>query len=168
PAGMTFDGGLKELANAARAANGAPSVGPTPQTGYISHNGQLAIAGASSLLPYEHAELLAKRPGISVLVMLRSLTPENLPQGGAIYGIAEPRILAPLERQRSGGTVAATLIQNVDARPQEIPLLGSDGTDLGNLTWAPAAPGRALMATLAPGALLAFVILGAIGLFVLW
>ena len=67
---MTFDGGLKELANAARAANGAPSVGPTPQTGYISHNGQLAIAGASSLLPYEHAELLAKRPGISVLVML--------------------------------------------------------------------------------------------------
>ena len=168
PANMAFDGGLKELADAARAATGDPVAGPTPRAGYISHNGLLAIAGASSLTPYEKPELLARRPGTSVLVMLRSLTPEYLQQVGAVYGIAEPRILPPGQLQPSGEGVAASLTESTDARPQDIRLAGNDGADLGNLTWAPSAPGRALMATLAPGALLAFFILGAIGLFVLW
>jgi signal transduction histidine kinase len=168
PADMTFTGGLDKLADAARAATGGPAAGPTPQAGYISHNGRLAIAGASGLTPYEKPELLSKRPGTSVLVMLRSLTPEYLQQVGAIYGIVEPRILAPLPSEAPEDKLAAGLVANVDSRPQQIPLLGSDGTDLGILTWAPAAPGQALIATLAPGALLAFVILGGIGLFVLW
>jgi two-component system cell cycle sensor histidine kinase PleC len=108
------------------------------------------------------------RPGISVLVMLRSLTPEYLRHVGAVYGIAEPRIVAPQQPVPSAESAAASLTEAANARSQDIPLAGSDGTGLGDLTWAPAAPGRALMATLAPGALLAFIILGAIGLFVLW
>ncbi|HKP27215.1 MAG TPA: histidine kinase dimerization/phospho-acceptor domain-containing protein, partial [Dongiaceae bacterium] len=167
-AGLTFDGGLQQLAAAARAAAGDPAAGPTPQAAYIAHNGQVAIAAASGLTPYEKPELLTSRDGTSVLVMLRSLTPEYLQQVGAIYGIADPRIvphkLATLARE----DLAAQLIDNVDTRPEQIPLLGSDGTEFGELAWAPEAPGRALMATLAPGALVAFVILGAIGLFVLW
>ncbi|MGH6890705.1 MAG: ATP-binding protein, partial [Dongiaceae bacterium] len=67
-----------------------------------------------------------------------------------------------------GDVAAAKLADVADARSQAIPLSGSDGAELGRLASAPAAPGRALMATLAPGALLAFVVLGAIGLFVLW
>jgi signal transduction histidine kinase len=168
PAGLAFDGGLEKLADAARLAVGDPSVGPTPQAGYVSRDGQVAIAGASALTPYGTSDLLPQRPGFSVLVMLRSLTPEYLQQVGAIYGIIEPHILVPSRAQPSGGGVAAALIDNVDARPRHIPLLGNDGTDLGRLTWAPEAPGRTLMATLAPGALLAFIVLGAIGLFVLW
>ena len=167
-AGLTFDGGLKQLADAARAAAGDPVAGPTPQSGYLARNGQVAIAGAAGLTPYEKPELLANRPGTSVLVMLRSLTPEYLQQIGAIYGISEPRIVAPSHTPPSSEHLAAQLIENVDARPEEIPLVGGDGGELGELTWAPAAPGRALMATMAPGALVAFVILGAIGLFVLW
>src|SRR5262245_17706607 len=87
---MAFAGGLKALADAARASARDPSVGPEPQAGYISYKGQLAIAGAAGLVPYEHAELLGKRPGTSVLIMLRSLTPEYLQQVGAIYGIVDP------------------------------------------------------------------------------
>ncbi|HEY1386689.1 MAG TPA: ATP-binding protein [Dongiaceae bacterium] len=168
PADMTFSGGLDTLANAARAATGDPAAGPTPQAGYVAHNGLLAIAGAAGLTPYEKPELLNKRPGKSVLVMLRSLTPEYLQQVGAIYGIVDPHIFAPLKSQVREDKLEAALVANVDSRPQQIPLLGSDGNDLGVLTWAPAAPGQALIATLAPGALLAFVILGGIGLFVLW
>jgi signal transduction histidine kinase/sensor domain CHASE-containing protein len=170
PAAMTVEGGLNELAGAARAATGDPAAGPTAQAGYISHNGQLAIAGASGLTPYEKPELMAQRPGTSVLIMLRSLTPEYLQQVGAVYGIAEPRILPPLPPQPKPSAESSTAapIEGPNARAQDIPLTGSDGTNLGTLTWAPAAPGRALMATLAPGALFAFVILGAIGLFVLW
>ena len=167
-ADMKFDGGLQHLAEVARAAVGDPNAGPKPQAGYVSHNGVLAIAGASGLTPYEKPELLTQRPGVSVLVMLRSLTPEYLQQIGAVYGIAEPRILAPLRLQPAEEGVVAKLTESPNAHGQDISLVGSDGTDLGNLTWAPAAPGRALMATLAPGALLAFIVLGAIGLFVLW
>jgi signal transduction histidine kinase len=166
--GVTFDGGLKQLAAAARAAAGDPGAGPTPQASYIARNGQVAIAAAAVLTPYEKAELLAIRPGISVLVMLRSLTPEYLHQTGAIYGIVEPRIVAPSHSEPPSENMAAQLIENVDARPEQIPLIGRDGTEFGELTWAPEAPGRTLMATLAPGAVLAFVVLGAIGLFVLW
>jgi signal transduction histidine kinase len=165
---LSFEGGLRELADAARAAAGDPVAGPTPQAGYVAHNGQVAIAGAAGLTPYEQPELLTKRPGTSVLVMLRSLTPEYLQQVGAVYGITEPSIIAPTQARPADEHLAAMLVENVDARPQEIPLVGGDGTDLGDLTWAPQAPGRALMATLAPGAVVAFVILGAIGLFVLW
>jgi signal transduction histidine kinase len=168
PADLIFAGGLNGLVDAARAATGSADTGPTPQAGYISYKGQLAIAGASALTPYEHHDLLAKRPGTSVLVMLRSLTPEYLQQVGAIYGIIEPRIVAPVQAGASNEGLAASLINNVYARPQQIPLLGSDGANLGALTWAPEAPGRALMATLGPGALLALIILSGIGLFVLW
>ncbi|MGH6891582.1 MAG: CHASE4 domain-containing protein, partial [Dongiaceae bacterium] len=97
PVDAIFEGGLKELANAARAAAGDPAAGPAPQAGYISHNGMLAIAGASGLIPYEKPELLAVRPGTSVLVMLRSLPPEYLQRVGAVYGIAKPRILMAAE-----------------------------------------------------------------------
>src|SRR5262245_36565973 len=86
-AGLTFDGGLTQLADAARAQTGDPAAGPTPQAGYVARHGQVAIAAASGLAPYEKPELLASRPGTSVLVMLRSLTPEYLQQIGAIYGI---------------------------------------------------------------------------------
>lgn len=168
PADAAFQGGVTELANAARATVGDPAGGPTAQTGYVSHDGVLAIAGASGLTPYEKPERLASRPGTTVLVMLRSLTPEYLQQVGRIYGIAKPRILAPAESDASGDTAAAKLAEGAEARSQDISLAGSDGADLGRLTWAPAAPGRALMATLAPGALVALVALGAIGLFVLW
>ena len=168
PADTAFEGGLNALADAARAATGDPANGPKPQAGYISHNGMLAIAGASGLTPYEKPELLAQRPGISVLVMLRSMTPDYLQQIGSVYGIAEPRIAAPTPQGAPQDSTTAQLIENADVRSQDIALAGSDGSKLGDLTWAPAAPGRALMATLAPGALLAFVILGAIGLFVLW
>jgi signal transduction histidine kinase len=166
-AGLTF-GGLQPLADAARAVAGDPTAGPTPQAGYLARNGQVAIAGAAGLMPYEKPELLANRPGTSVLIMLRSLTPEYLQQVGAIYGITEPRIVASSHAAQSSEHLAARLVDNVDARPQLIPLVGSDGAELGELTWAPEAQGRALMATLAPGAVLAFIILGAIGLFVLW
>jgi signal transduction histidine kinase len=166
-AGLTF-GGLQPLADAARAVAGDPTAGPTPQAGYLARNGQVAIAGAAGLMPYEKPELLANRPGTSVLIMLRSLTPEYLQQVGAIYGITEPRIVASSHAAQSSEHLAARLVDNVDARPQLIPLVGSDGAELGELTWAPEAPGRVLMATLAPGAVLAFIILGAIGLFVLW
>ncbi|MBA4098436.1 MAG: hypothetical protein C0484_16930 [Rhodospirillum sp.] len=166
-AGLIFDGGLQQLAGAARAAAGDPAAGPTPQAGYLARNGQVAIAGASGLTPYEKPELLANRPGVSVLVMLRSLTPEYLEQIGAIYGITQPRIVEPMHAHPSSD-LAAQLVDNVDARPSDIPLLGGDGAALGDLTWAPEAPGRSLMATMAPGALIAFVILGAIGLVVLW
>jgi signal transduction histidine kinase len=155
PAGLEFQGGLKQLADAARAATGDPETGPKPQAGYIGYKGIVAIAGASGLAPYEKPELLARRPGTSVLVMLRSLTPEYLQRVGAVYGLAQPRIVAPTRPGEGAG-------------PQDIPLAGEDGSLLGELTWAPAAPGRALMATMAPGAVLAFIILGAIGLFVLW
>jgi signal transduction histidine kinase len=165
---MAFAGGLKQLADAARAAARDASVGPEPQAGYIAYKGQLAIAGAAGLTPYEHAELLAKRPGTSVMIMLRSLTPEYLQQVGAIYGIVDPRILEPAQSVALEDKLEAALVANVDSRPQQIPLLGSDGSDLGTLTWAPTAPGQALIATLAPGALLAVAILGGIGLFVLW
>jgi signal transduction histidine kinase/sensor domain CHASE-containing protein len=167
-AGLTFDGGLQQLADAARGATGDPAAGPTPQAGYLAHNGLVAIAAASGLTPYEKPELLAKRPGVSVLVMLRSLTPEYLQQIGAIYGIIDPHIVPHQRATPTRDDLTAQLIDNVDTRPEQIPLLGSDGTEFGELTWAPEAPGRALMATLAPGALVAFVILGAIGLFVLW
>ena len=167
-AGLTFDGGLQPLADAARAAAGDPGAGPTPQAGYVRYNGQVAIAGAAGLTPYEKPELLGIRPGTSVLIMLRSLTPEYLQQVGAIYGITEPRIVAASHEAPASEHLAGQLIDNVDARPQLIPLVGSDGAELGELTWAPAAPGRSLMATMAPGALIAFVILGAIGLVVLW
>ena len=123
-AGLTFDGGLNQLAAAARAAAGDPAAGPTPQAGYLARNGQVAIAGAAGLTPYEKPELLGKRPGVSVLVMLRSLTPEYLQQIGAIYGISEPRIVAPSHVPPSSEHLAAQLIDNVDARPEEIPLLG--------------------------------------------
>ena len=167
-ADVAFDGGLKQLSAMARAAAGDPVAGPTPEIGYIARNGQVAIAAATVLTPYEKPELLAVRPGASVLVMLRSLTPEYLQQIGAIYGISEPRIVASSHVPPASDHLAAQLVDNVDARPQEIPLVGGDGGELGELTWAPEAPGRALMATMAPGALLAFVILGAIGLVVLW
>jgi signal transduction histidine kinase/sensor domain CHASE-containing protein len=167
-AGLTFDGGLKQLADAARAAASDPSTGPTPQAGYLARNGQVAIAAAASLTPYEKPELLASRPGTSVLVMLRSLTPEYLQQIGAIYGIIDPRIVPPSHASAESEHLAAQLIENVDARPEQIPLTSSDGAELGELTWAPEAPGRALMTTMAPGALVAFIILGAIGLVVLW
>jgi signal transduction histidine kinase len=167
-AGLAFDGGLQQLAGAARASAGDPAAGPTPQAGYLARNGQVAIAGAAGLTPYEKPELLGNRPGVSVLVMLRSLTPEYLEQIGAIYGITQPRIVDPSHAQPSSEHLAVQLIDNVDARPSDIPLVGGDGAGLGDLTWAPAAPGRSLMATMAPGALVAFVILGAIGLVVLW
>ena len=168
PADMDFKGGLYALADAARAATGDPANGPTPQAGYISHNGMLAIASASGLTPYEKPELLTARSGISVLVMLRSMTPDYLEQIGKVYGIAQPRILVPVQAPAASQEAAAKLADTPAIRSQDIALDGSDGSDLGMLTWAPAAPGRALMATLAPGALLAFVILGGIGLFVLW
>jgi signal transduction histidine kinase len=167
-AGLTFDGGLQQLAGAARAAAGDPVAGPTPQAGYLARNGQVAIAGAAGLTPYEKPELLGNRPGVSVLVMLRSLTPDYLQQIGAIYGIIDPRIAPPSHARGESEHLAAQLIENVDARPEEIPLVSGDGAELGELTWAPEAPGRALMATMAPAAVVAFVILGAIGLVVLW
>ncbi|HEX6118744.1 MAG TPA: ATP-binding protein [Dongiaceae bacterium] len=168
PASVDFQGGLKQLAGAARAAIGDPSAGPKPQSGYIAYKGTVAIAGAAGLTPYEKPELLAKRPGVSVLVMLRSLTPEYLEQVGTVYGIAQPRILPPSQPLPSIEGAAAVPGQSIAPHTEGIPVAGEDGTPLGELTWAPAAPGRALMATLAPGALLAFIILGAIGLFVLW
>ncbi|WP_119301374.1 ATP-binding protein [Dongia deserti] len=168
PAATVLEGGLADLAEAARADASNTSPGPTPQAGYLSYNGQLAIAAASGLMPYEKAELSAQSPGISVLVMLRSLTPEYLEQVSAIYGIVEPRIVEPRHAEPSEQRLAATLVDNVDSRPEQINLTGRDGTVLGQLVWAPAAPGQSLMATLAPAALLAFIVLGAIGLFVLW
>ena len=121
-AGLTFDGGLQQLADAARAAAGDPAAGPTPQAGYLARNGQVAIAGAAGLTPYEKPELLANRPGISVLVMLRSLTPEYLEQIGAIYGITQPRIVDPTHAHPSSEHLAVQLVDNVDARPSDIPL----------------------------------------------
>jgi signal transduction histidine kinase len=168
PASLSLTGGIEQLAAAARAATGDQTTGPAPQAGYVSRNGQIAIAGAAALTPYEKPELLGSRPGRSVLIMLRSLTPAYLQQVGAIYGITEPRIALPSEAASSSKHLAASLIDNVDARPQEIRLVGSDGIALGDLTWAPEAPGRALIATLAPGALAALAVLGATGLFVLW
>jgi signal transduction histidine kinase len=168
PASLSLTGGLKQLAAAARAATGDQTAGPAPQAGYVSRSGEVAIAGAAVLTPYEKPELLGSRPGRSVLVMLRSLTPAYLQQVGAIYGITEPRIALPSEAAPADRHLAASLVDNVDARPQQIRLVGSDATALGDLTWAPEAPGRALIATLAPGAFVAFAILGAIGLFVLW
>jgi signal transduction histidine kinase/sensor domain CHASE-containing protein len=167
-ADATFVGGLNQLAAAARAASEDPATGPAPLASYLARDGQVAIAGAAALTPYDKPELLASRSGKSVLVMLRSLTPEYLQQVGAIYGIVDPRIASPSHTAPSSEHLTAQLVDNVDARPELIPLVGSDGTELGELTWAPSAPGRALMATLAPGVVLAFIILGAIGLFVLW
>ena len=168
PADVAFEGGLAALADAARAAAGDPANGPTPQGGYLSYKGQLAIAAAAGLMPYNKPELSGQRPGISILVMLRSLTPEYVAQIGAIYGIVEPRVVAPTHALTSDDRLAAALAGNLVAHPGQIHLVGSDGSELGEFVWAPESPGRDLMTTLAPAAIFAFVILGGIGLFVLW
>jgi signal transduction histidine kinase/sensor domain CHASE-containing protein len=166
PGDARFLGGLTALADAARQAATDPVAGPTSQTGYVSLNGTLAIAAAAGLLPYEKPELLGVRPGATVLLMLRSLTPEYLQQIGLVYGIQQPRILST----QATGLVNGAVARLADDVPpsRDIPLAGSDGSLLGRLTWAPVAPGRTLMTTLAPGAFLAFGVLGAIGLVVLW
>jgi signal transduction histidine kinase len=167
PAASDFQGGLDALAEAARAGSNQ-SDGPAAQVGYLSYSGNLAIAAAVAVMRYQSAEPSGAPSGTSVLVMLRSLTPEYLDQVGAIYGIVEPRILTPNNARPSGDPLAATLVEHVDDPFDHIHLAGVDGTELGKLSWAPAAPGQALMATMAPGAVVAFILLAGLGLFVLW
>ncbi len=167
PASAAFQGGLAQLADATRATAAGASTGPKPQAGYLSYDGQPAIAGAAALAPRGSSGPAAARPGTSVLVMLRSLTPEYLGQVGAAYGL-EPRIIARTAPPTAEGGLAANVAEAVEARPQQVPLVGQDGTELGALAWVSGAPGRALLRTLAPGAVLAIIVLSGIGLIVLW
>jgi signal transduction histidine kinase/sensor domain CHASE-containing protein len=168
---------------AAQARNGAaidsadPEQGPEPKTGYLSHSGLVAIAAAVAISTYEKPELRDLRAGETVLVMVRSLTPDYLDRVGAVYGIADLQVSksqpgqdAPLAASLSAPTVGDGSVESLDPVEQplgDIPLVGPDEAPLGVLSWAPQAPGRALIATLAPGAVLGFLVLGAIGMVVL-
>ena len=163
--------------------NGAdPELGPTPQSGYLTHEGVVALAGAVAVSTYEKPELTQLRAGQTVLIMLRTLTPEYLDTIGAVYGIGElrirpieaaesPALIADLSSVGQSAAPAATAPDGMDktgSLPGNVILTGPDGAPLGTLTWSPEAPGRTLIATLAPGAMLAFLVLGAIGMVVLY
>ena len=170
-----------QLAAKARGEIADAAKGPQPQSGYIFHDGTVALAGAVAVTPYEKPELAANATGQSVLIMLRSLTPDYLNIVGKIYGIANLRVApgsmpdaAPLVADLTAvGQATETPPQNTGGEatnplPGNMTLAGPDGQAVGVLDWAPEAPGRALIATLAPGAILAFLVLGAIGLVVLY
>ena len=169
------------LADLARGelAGADPDQGPQSRSGYLAHDGVVALAGAVAVTPYEKPELAQLRAGQSVLIMVRTLTPEYLDLIGDIYGIADLRIGAPAAAaavpltanlSASGEPAAPTATESGadGALAANVALPGPDGAQLGTLTWAPAAPGRALIATLAPWAILGFLVLGAIGLVVLY
>jgi signal transduction histidine kinase/sensor domain CHASE-containing protein len=172
--------GAAELADGARGAvagNGNdPAQGPAPKAGYLVHGGVVALAGAVAVTPYEKPELAGLRSGQTVLLMVRTLTPEYLAMVGSVYGIADLRIdpaqspaPTPLAAELSKvGEPEAAVAPQLEGPAGGVALPAPDGAPLGQLNWAPAAPGKALIATLAPGALLGFLVLGAIGLVVLY
>ncbi len=157
-----------------------PDTGPAPQTGFLIHDGIVALAGAVAITPYEKPELVKLRAGQSVLIMLRSLTPEYLSATGNVYGIAdlqvgtmtpadEVALAADLSAVKSDGATAdAENAAPAAHLSKQVPLVGPDNMPLGTLTWAPEAPGHTLIGALAPGAILVFLVLGAIGMVVLY
>ncbi len=170
-----------QLAAQARGEIADPAKGPRPHSGYIFHDGTVALAGAVAVTPYEKPELLDKSSGQTVMIMMRSLTPEYLSIVGKIYGISNLRVApptaqedAPLVADLSGAVQPAESAtpplrpEATNPLPGNMVMVGPDGQAVGVLDWAPEAPGRALIATLAPGAILAFLVLGAIGLVVLY
>ena len=167
---------LAATARGVIAGDGAdPNNGPRPQTGYLIHNGIVALAGAVAVTPYEKPELAKLRTGQSVLIMLRSLTPEYLRATGAVYGIADLQVgpMAPADEVALAADLSAAKPRADGAAPTgqlstQVPMVGPDGKPLGTLAWAPEAPGHALIGALAPGAILVFLVLGAIGMVVLY
>ncbi len=171
-----------QLAGKARGVIADPAKGPQPRSGFIFHDGAVALAGAVAVSPYEKPELADNSSGQTVLIMLRSLTPDYLSIVGKIYGIANLRVapaaeaptlplVADLSAAAPATDTAAPQSLNSETTnplPGSMALVAPDGQTVGVLDWAPEAPGRALIATLAPGAILAFLVLGAIGMVVLY
>ena len=141
-------------------------LGPVPQAGYLSNGGVVAMASAVAVHPFDDASLAEKRPGESVMIMLRTLTPEYLHSVGDIYGLADLRIDTASELPLAGS------ISDADATAagvgMSVALPSSNGDVQGRMAWTPETPGQSLMSTMVPGAVIGFLLLSALALVVVY
>ncbi len=143
PAALTgFSGGLIQLVDAARSAAGDE---PIAVTGILARDGEFALAAALAVLPMD-TELLAGAPsGASVVVFLRTLSPDYLAKVGALFDLPEARASV-----------------NVPAGESRV-LTGIDGAVLGHLAWVPSKPGSNLLESIWLETLIVVVLLSTFG-----
>lgn len=116
----------------------ASSVMQPASTGLIEMGGNLYLAAASRFLDEDNFAPSAQAPG-AVLLFALALDERVLPALGDIMGIDALARDAPPE----SGEI-------------RMPLTLADGTSAGSLTWTPPSPGRSMIASVLPIALLAF------------
>ncbi len=137
PADLNLGSSTKALLDSERLSTSS-SAQQSATTGMIELDGTVYLAAASRFLHEEHFTPPVEAPG-AVMLFAVALDDRILPELRDIMGV--------LRLTRGGALEPGTA---------RMPLVLADGTSAGMLTWTPPAPGRSMIGSVLPIAILAF------------